>query len=199
MITDWIMVGITAVYVIATIIISYANIKSEKATREQLHVSKQQFQEMKRLDVMPYLSVEFREREEENCGCMRYQNQLLCFIPQSKDSSHKTDDTYYLLYLSNAGRGVARNIQVVLKNVIQIWHQEAVCLGAVMAGQTSEVYCEFTGVLDDKSNGEISAELVFEYCDLLGNKYQQTTSLSFVEKSNSVQLFKYSTSDCSLI
>ena len=36
MITDWLMVGITAVYVVATIIISYANIKSANATREQL-------------------------------------------------------------------------------------------------------------------------------------------------------------------
>lgn len=47
-ITDWLMVGITFVYVIATIAICLANIKSAKATREQLAESKRQFEEANR-------------------------------------------------------------------------------------------------------------------------------------------------------
>ena len=47
-ITDWLMVGITIVYVVATIIICAANIKSAKATREQLAESKRQFNEENR-------------------------------------------------------------------------------------------------------------------------------------------------------
>lgn len=47
-ITDWLMVAITAVYVIATIAICWANIKSAKATREQLEESKRQFDENNR-------------------------------------------------------------------------------------------------------------------------------------------------------
>ncbi len=44
-ITDWLMVVITAVYVIATILICRANIKSANATREQVAESKRQFDE----------------------------------------------------------------------------------------------------------------------------------------------------------
>lgn len=44
-ITDWLMVLITAVYTIATIFICSANIKSAKATREQIAESVRQFNE----------------------------------------------------------------------------------------------------------------------------------------------------------
>ncbi|WP_322180152.1 hypothetical protein [Neglectibacter caecimuris] len=47
-ITDWLMVAITAVYVIATILICRANIKSAKATKEQIEESKRQFEESNR-------------------------------------------------------------------------------------------------------------------------------------------------------
>lgn len=47
-ITDWLMVGITAVYVIATGFICWANIKSAKATREQVAEAKRQFEESNR-------------------------------------------------------------------------------------------------------------------------------------------------------
>ena len=51
-ITDWLMVGITAVYVIATIFICWANINSAKATREQVAESKRQFDEANRAFVV---------------------------------------------------------------------------------------------------------------------------------------------------
>jgi len=57
-ITDWLMVIITAIYVIATIAICWANIKSAKATREQVAESKRQFEETRRLDTMPYFTFE---------------------------------------------------------------------------------------------------------------------------------------------
>lgn len=47
-ITDWLMVGITAVYVIATVAICFANFKSAKATREQIAESQRQFEELSR-------------------------------------------------------------------------------------------------------------------------------------------------------
>lgn len=55
MITDWLMVIITAVYVVATIFICRANIKSAKATREQLAEAKRQYEEEHR----PYISYQF--------------------------------------------------------------------------------------------------------------------------------------------
>ena len=44
MITDWLMVVITLIYVITTIKISKANVDSAKATREQVEDSRVQFE-----------------------------------------------------------------------------------------------------------------------------------------------------------
>lgn len=45
MLTDWLMIVITAVYVIATILICIANFKSAKATREQAAEARRQYEE----------------------------------------------------------------------------------------------------------------------------------------------------------
>ena len=51
MITDWLMVIITAIYVIATIFICGANMKSAKAAREQTEEMKKQFSAINRPNV----------------------------------------------------------------------------------------------------------------------------------------------------
>ncbi len=58
-ITDWLMVGITSVYVIATTFICIFNARSDKVTREQIAESKRQFEETKRLEYMPCFEVHF--------------------------------------------------------------------------------------------------------------------------------------------
>lgn len=55
MITDWLMIVITAVYVIATIFICIANFKSAKATREQVAEARRQYEEEHRA----FISYEF--------------------------------------------------------------------------------------------------------------------------------------------
>lgn len=54
-ITDWLMVIITLVYVIATIFICWANIKSAEASKEELAEMKRQYAEENR----PHIEVEF--------------------------------------------------------------------------------------------------------------------------------------------
>ena len=53
--SDWIMVIITGIYVIATIFISWANIRSAKASKMQLQVMQQQYADENR----PIIEVEF--------------------------------------------------------------------------------------------------------------------------------------------
>ena len=55
MTSDWVMVLITLVYVIATIFICWANFKSAKVSKEQLIEMQKQFEENNR----PYVEVEF--------------------------------------------------------------------------------------------------------------------------------------------
>ena len=64
MLTDWLMVIITAVYVIATIFICLANIKSAKASKEQLQESQKQYRATNR----PYITCEYILTDRVYCG-----------------------------------------------------------------------------------------------------------------------------------
>lgn len=50
-ITDWLMVGITAIYVVATIFICLANIKSANAAKKQLQEMQRQYDEINRPNI----------------------------------------------------------------------------------------------------------------------------------------------------
>ena len=63
-ITDWLMVAITAIYVIATIFICAANIQSANATKGQIAEMQRQFQEMNR----PYVTCEYILGSRAFCG-----------------------------------------------------------------------------------------------------------------------------------
>ena len=66
-ITDWLMVVITAVYVIATIAICWANIKAANATKAQLEEMKRQYAEENR----PIIGTEFHY-ERRNWYIIRF-------------------------------------------------------------------------------------------------------------------------------
>lgn len=68
-ITDWLMVGITVVYVVATIFICRANIRSAIATKEQIEESKRQFEESNRA----FITVSF-EIIRSGLAALRIQN-----------------------------------------------------------------------------------------------------------------------------
>lgn len=61
---DWVMVIITAIYVVATCAICWANIKSAKATRDQVAESIRQFSENNR----PYITCEYILKQRSYCG-----------------------------------------------------------------------------------------------------------------------------------
>lgn len=63
-ITDWLMVVITAVYVVATIIICIANYKSAKEAHKQTEESIQQFNKSNR----PYITCEYILSSRTYCG-----------------------------------------------------------------------------------------------------------------------------------
>ncbi len=80
--TDWLMVIITTIYVIATIFICKANLKSAEATKEQLEESKrqfeqnkQQFEEQKRWfeeTNRPFIGCEYILKNRAFCGIRFY-------------------------------------------------------------------------------------------------------------------------------
>lgn len=107
-ITDWLMVGITLVYVIATIAIWFANHKSARATEKQLIESKRQFDETKRLEHMPYMQVSF--------GKWKTSDERGSYLPNMMLDINRSDDNRFAsagmsIDVTNIGLGLAVNIK----------------------------------------------------------------------------------------
>ena len=67
--TDWAMVVLTAIYVLATILICYYNYGATKASRDQAAEMRRQYEE----DNRPYITVELiyeRKKEKRFTGCV---------------------------------------------------------------------------------------------------------------------------------
>lgn len=81
-ITDWLMVIITGIYVIATIVICRANLSSARATQEQLIEMKREHDEDVRLSIMPYFELchsllyyrkeASKDKENKSCHIILY-------------------------------------------------------------------------------------------------------------------------------
>ena len=102
------MVAITAVYVIATGFICWANIKSANASKAQLKEAKRQFDEETRLSFMPWLQVNYipetEEMKQKSIPAIRD-----CNLQFDKYQETKTFDLEMLFYFSirNIGHDVA--------------------------------------------------------------------------------------------
>lgn len=176
-ITDWLMVGITGIYVIATIFICVFNGKSAKATREQvaeskrqIEESKRQFVESKRLETMPFLQMEICTEREHPQFEIEFD---LC-------NGKSNDVIYKIVKLKNLGNGSASNI-------IYEWKQKSIskpCIGyppinAIMHGDS--YYIQLTFIGDDTIEEDTSGVLKWQFYDLLGNSYEQKVVLIFSE------------------
>ncbi len=179
-ITDWLMVIITAIYVIATIAICWANIKSAKATREQVAESKRQYEETRRLEIMPCLQLEsYSSDGPTECS--------LELILMSEDLEGRRCITKYSV--KNIGRGTA-------KDITWVWHwfngshdNKDFPIRALQSGEAHSLKIAFAtpGAQPDVTNASI--ELRFR--DLLNNAYTQTIQFEFEYCSGMLVLKSY--------
>lgn len=169
-ITDWLMVGITFIYVAATIAIWVANKKSAEATREQLDESKRQFEESKRLETMPFLQLEIPMEQTPSLFEIEFD---LC-------DGEATDVIYKTVKLKNLGNGTATNI-------IYSWKSKRTSkatpeyhpINAIMEGDSINFQLTFN--IDDTIEDVAYGVLTWQFDDLLGNSYEQRVTLTFKE------------------
>lgn len=160
-VTDWLMVAITFVYVVATIFICIFNGKSAKATREQIEESKRQFTESKRLECMPFLQFE-RSLSERPVFEME-----LPLCQKARAERHSM-----VFNLRNLGNSTAINLIYSWKFKEQgISLVECFPVNAIQKGDQCSVQLEF--LIDKEEKGIINPQMVFEFRDLLGNSYEQ--------------------------
>lgn len=187
LITDWIMVGITAVYVIATIFIYIANNKSAKATREQVIESKRQFEETKRLEHMPYMQVDFDKWiTSEERGT--FLPDMWLNIGQISDQSPIASGMS--IEVTNIGLGLADKLKCK-------WISEDIIENKNMSSKLlkQEESCKSTFIIsaDRKIEESRSAKAILVICfdDFLGNQYEQTVEVTFEIYDNSISLIYY--------
>lgn len=162
------MVGITAVYVIATIIICVFNGKSAKATREQVLESQHQFNETKRLDFMPYL--QFGDGDQTHSKEI---NLLL------DDKDYNGGSYIVNLKLENIGRGTAKDIVYTYENnnLTQKHYRGSFPIRAIRSDD--EQYLKIKFLVPTNQNEIIRVAINLEFNDLLNYKYSQRLEFCF--------------------
>lgn len=166
--SNLILIWVTIVYVIATIEICLANMNSAKATREQLAESKRQYEETKRIEIMPCFS------------CYLVGKALTDFslsLALSSDDSSQGQSIVHL-HLCNVGNGTAKEIRYYWHNYSDSYDRGFFPFRAFSSGESKSVSITFS-LTSKKGSKPVSIELLFE--DLLNNKYSQTIEFDFTK------------------
>ena len=166
LITDWLMVIITAVYVIATIAICVANFKSAKATRDQISESNRQFTESKHLQIMPFIQASFPRVKRHY-----YDIELPC-----SDENPETEIENTVISIENVGKGTANNITYTWEYG-KIHVDGEFGLVGIREGTLYHIGIHFRGNLIKENSRGL---LILHYSDLLGRWYKQTVLLQFI-------------------
>lgn len=176
--TDWPMVIVTIIYVIATLCIMKANQNAAKAAsaqldaskeqlaaaKEQLDISKEQYEDSKRLEYMPILQMRLSHDEDDP-----HEAEYIDICPREAEVSSTTSQFFEL---KNVGNGTAINITFTWKFVdLGFSDTEFLPACAIMQGDSYKINlsCDMDKNLPKSS----TLSLEFEYCDLLGNPYEQ--------------------------
>jgi len=174
MITDWLMVIITAIYVGATIKILRANQKSAQTVEQQLKESKRQFIETQRLSVLPYLSSSIGDTCFQNTDDLPYFDIYLdlCQI----EDSEKQAWVNVGIQISNIGVGLASKLTTKwIVDGNETIHSIPVTV--LCCNDKRVINASFIGEYHETPYSQ-KAEVVFCFSDVLGNRYEQTLVLN---------------------
>ncbi|WP_295611863.1 hypothetical protein [uncultured Methanobrevibacter sp.] len=165
------LVLITAIYVIATINISNANIRSAEATREQIIESKRQFEETKRLEYMPCFEIYFDKMEAGTGTSIELTDKQTGII-------HNLITKYRI---ENISKGTAINVNCRVISAIK--DTELITWPIVPAQKEIAINCL---ILADKGyfiDNSLPFSVVISYDDIMNNHYEQNVELEFIENN----------------
>jgi len=171
--SDTLMVIITSVYVVATVYICRSNIKTAEATREQVLQSSAQFKEHRRMELLPFLQIEFLTPQP----IMRDPDISLNLTNAEFSSASLIDRT---IYVKNIGLGTAMDISYVWRTIDLPTVRGQLTETALRPGESCGTLADFC--IEHKENCEdqfVIASLDFEYKDLLNNQYCRHVDLRF--------------------
>ena len=183
------MVGITFVYVVATIAIWLANHKSAQATEKQLIESKRQFNETKRLEHMPYMQVSFGEwiTSDERGS---YLPNMWLDINRAADNHAASSGMS--IDVTNIGLGLAVNLKCkwISDRINDEKHLSTTLLKRDESCKSTFI---ISAAVPDKEPQYAETSLIICFDDFLGNHYEQTVDISFQIHPHHINLVQYST------
>ena len=172
-ITDWLMVGITGIYVIATIFICVFNARSDKAARKQIAESKRQFEETKRLEYMPCFEVHF-DKMESGPG-------------KSIELTDKKTGIIHTLFtkyrIEKISKGTAINIKCIVRSIIK--DTELIICPIVLAQKERAINCLIPADNGYFTDNSLPFSVVISYDDIMHNHYEQNVELEFINDKTS--------------
>ena len=172
---------VTFVYVLATIAICWANITSANAAKRQLKESKRQYEDTKRLEIMPYLQFEFYK---DPIGCFSNWTpdfRLLFDVSEKKEGEEKKNGMRKII-IRNIGNGTATDIQYTLNNLTSSYKREDFPVRVLQTGEDKKATFEYRYPVIEYDSPEIC--FLMKYKDLLNNCYEQKVSFLFQKKND---------------
>ena len=191
-ITEWIMVVITAIYVVATIVICVFNYKTAKAANLQIQESKRQFDETRRLQIMPYLQVTITPKKDGEIW-----NPLpeAWFIISDSDKDNTVRSDYYISF-ENIGLGMLHHTKILWNSKSK--HNDGYpAKDIVMAINspwriTGAFFAERAESDDPFKAKRIDCSIDVTHEDLIGNLYSQKVEMLFLIHHTKIDLVHYS-------
>lgn len=176
--TEWIMVAITFVYVIATIFICIFNYRSAKATKEQVELSKAQYADDTRLKLMPCLLVEQIDPTVSVNGTIEYEFDY----GDSGIGDESKINGEFCFKVTNVGYGIAKEIEYFVYAPQSDYRRYRIISFSINDNRTVRF------VFACKSGNKQKLELQIIYKDLLDNKYIQTLSIFLDASKDSIKM-----------
>ena len=182
MITDWLMIVITGVYVAATIAILNTNKKAVRVTEIQLEESKRQYKETQRMQVMPYFQLDFVEAKiDEN---------IPCTFVEMHNKKNDIIKSQALFSLRNIGLGIAHHTSIFVTTRYKKDDKYPAFDFVMPPNCEKKTYVQFNV---EKYVGELGREekinVRLQYDDVLGNTYTQEAQLIMVVCFDKADLF----------
>ena len=169
MTAEWAMVWITVVYVLATCAICWANLRSAKASKDQLAEMKREHEETIRYGIMPFLQME--DTAESGYSFMMELSLA--------DQSESDWEVGSIVRIKNIGNGAATNLTYTwIGGNMTTAVNEAFPANAIKADGEYKIYISFPCV-KAKLNSDIGT-LTLHFDDMRGYSYSQRMTISFM-------------------
>lgn len=183
-ITDWLMVGITAIYVVATALICYANFKSANETKKQTEETKREFEETKRIDQMPFLQVDIKSLEQ----FVSSRESIMLLTTEERAGVQSVGIREIII--TNVGNGVA--VDIDLGSKLEFVSIKSFQKYSLSVHEQKGLPLSFS-ILKTDTSYSMPKQIVFEFKDIFGNQYKQvlTITLAF-EKDKFTGIADYS-------